>query len=64
MLANALKAASRAGEIDLKAAGVTAAAAAELLNLATAGLKHGAPDLATFQKRVSGFVKVFVAGVR
>jgi hypothetical protein len=62
MLVTALKAAARSGEINLKAAGISAAAAAEMLNLVTAGLKHGVPDLAIFQKRVSGFVKVFVAG--
>ena len=63
MLATALKAASQAGEINLKVAGVSASGAAELLNLSAAGLKHGAPDLAVFKKRVSGFVKVFVAGI-
>jgi uncharacterized protein with von Willebrand factor type A (vWA) domain len=47
MLATTLKAASRVGEIDLKTARASATTTAELLNLATAGLKHGAPDLVT-----------------
>ena len=63
MLATALKAASRNGEISLKVAGVSAVAAAELLNLAAAGLKHGASDLVTFEKRVKRFVGVFVGGL-
>lgn len=63
MLATALKTASQAGEVNLKAAGVSAVGAAEVLNLSAAGLKHGAPDLAVFKKRVSSFVKVFVAGM-
>lgn len=64
LLATALRASSRAGAIDLKAVGITAAAAAEILNLATAGLKRGAPDCAVFEKRVRALVKVFVAGLR
>jgi AcrR family transcriptional regulator len=64
MLTTALGAGARAGEIDLKAAGLTASAAAELLHLGATGLKQGAPDVATFEKRVHGFVKVFFAGLR
>ena len=63
MLATALKSASRRGEIDLKQAGITAIQAAEILNLATAGLKRGATDLATFEMRVRKFSAVFVAGL-
>lgn len=64
MLASALKAAARAGEIDLKTVGLTAAAAAELLHLGAAGLKQGAHDAGTFQKRLHSFVRVFFAGLR
>jgi AcrR family transcriptional regulator len=64
MLTTALGAAVRAGEIDLKAAGLTAPAAAELILLAAAGLKQGAPDVATVEKRVRSFVHVFFAGLR
>ena len=64
MLARALKAAARSGEIDLKSSGLTSAAAAELLHLGAAGLKRGAPDLATLEKRLHGFVQVFLAGLR
>ncbi len=64
MLSTALNKATRAGEINLKAVGMSSAAAAELLNLAAAGLKHGAVDPAKFKQRVKRLVKVFVAGVR
>ena len=47
--------ASRAGA-DLKAAGVTGKGLAEVLNLGAAGLKHGAPDILTFQRRLKTFV--------
>ena len=64
MLANGLKAASRAGEIDLRAAGLTAAAAAELIHLGAAGIKRGSPDVSTLEERLHGFVRVFLAGLR
>jgi AcrR family transcriptional regulator len=63
MLVGALKAAAKTGEINLKDSGVSPAAAAEILNLSTAGLKHGALDIATFKKRAKDLVKVFVAGL-
>jgi len=63
MLTTCLKGAARGGEVDLKKAGTTAAEASQLLNLATAGLKRGATDLPTFEKRVQKLVKVFVAGL-
>ena len=49
LLASALNTASRNGDIDLKEAGLTEKAAAEILNLGAAGLKQGAPDLAIFR---------------
>ena len=64
MLTTALSAAARAGEIDLKAAGLTAPATAELIHLGAAGLKQGAPDVATVKKRVQSFVSVFFAGLQ
>lgn len=64
MLATAIGAAARAGEIDLKPVGLTAPAAAELILLATTGLKQGAADEATVERRVQSFVDVFVAGLR
>ena len=63
MLAGALKEGARAGEVDLKAAGLTPASAAELLHLGGAGLKRGAPDAAFFAKRLKRFVRVFFAGL-
>ena len=63
LLASALNAAAKAAEVNLKQAGTTGKAAAEVLNLGAAGLKHGAPDLATFKKRLHIFTSVFVAGL-
>jgi len=63
MLAATLKSANRKGEIDLKAASLSASAAAEMLNLASVGLKRGAPDVETFEKRLSSFVKIFMRGL-
>ena len=40
-----------------------APAAAEMFHLATTGLKQGAPDAPTFEKRARSFVRVFVAGL-
>ncbi len=62
MLTTAMAAAARSGEIDLKSAGLTAPAAAELIHLAATGLKQSA-DVATLEKRVRGFVRVFLAGL-
>jgi AcrR family transcriptional regulator len=64
MLTNAMKAGARSGEVDLKAAGLSAPAAAELIQLGASGLKQGSPDPATFAKRLHGFVRVFFAGLR
>ena len=63
MLSTALSAAARAGEIDLKAAGLTARSAAELVHLSSAGLKQGASDVSTIERRVKSFVRVFFAGL-
>ena len=63
LLASALNAASGKGDIDLKKAGITGKAAAEILNLAAAGFKRGAPDLAIFRKRIKNFTKVFIVGL-
>lgn len=64
LLTSALGAAARAGEIDLKAAGLTASAAAELVHLGATGLKQGASDAAALERRIHGFVRVFFAGLR
>lgn len=63
MLATAMKAAVRAGEIDLKGSGISASAVAEIIHLGAAGLKQRAPDVATFKKRLHGFVRFFFAGL-
>lgn len=64
MLAHALKSAIRAGEINLKGTGLSASAAAELLYLGATGLKLGATNLSIFEKRLKGFVQVFLSGLR
>jgi len=63
LLADALRAGVRRGEIELSAAGLNANTAAELLVLAAAGLKAGAPDTASFAARLARLVRVFFAGV-
>jgi AcrR family transcriptional regulator len=63
LLADALRAAGRSGELDLGVAGLSATAAAELLVLSAAGLKHGAADAETFRRRLAAMVKIFFAGL-
>ena len=64
MLHKALKAANRGGEIKLGRSRPSPLAAAELLNLGAYGLIRGAADSATFYKRLSNFVQIYVAGLR
>lgn len=64
LLASALKSAVRDQEIDLKSAGLSADAAAELVNFAASGLKQGARDLPSFERRIKNFVQLFVRGCR
>ena len=54
---NALNSASREKEIDLKIAGVTRKAAAEILNLGAVGLKRGDADVESYRMRLKTFVK-------
>jgi AcrR family transcriptional regulator len=63
MLEATLKSANRQQQVDLKAASITAAAAAEILNLASAGLKRVAADVDTYEQRVGSFVNVFMRGL-
>ena len=64
MLAAALKSSVRRKEIELKAFGLSAAGAAELLNLASVGLKRDAETIGVFEKRLHSFVLVFVTGLQ
>jgi AcrR family transcriptional regulator len=64
LLAAEMRAADRAGAVDLKGAGLSAPAAAELIQLGASGLKQGASDVATLKKRLRRFVRVFFAGLR
>ena len=63
MLTQTLTSAARDGEIDLKTAKLKASAAAELIYLGASGLKQGASDSATLEKRVRNFVRVFLDGM-
>lgn len=63
LISDALRSAVRAGELDLSAAGLTAPAAAELLVLSVAGLKHGAGDADGFRRRLAAMVRIFFAGL-
>jgi AcrR family transcriptional regulator len=63
MLEDAFRAAARAGEIDLRGAGVSAGAAAELIRLAAYGQKVPGADPADFRRRLARLVKVFFAGL-
>jgi AcrR family transcriptional regulator len=62
LLTGTLKSATQSNEIDLKSAGLTATAAAELINFSASGLKQGAKDLPSFERRVKNFVHVFLKG--
>ena len=64
MLASEMRAAVRTGEVNLKGAGLSAAAAAELVQLGASGLKQGAPDVATLKRRLRRFIRIFFAGLR
>ena len=64
MLAGAMRSAVRAGEIELKGAGLTAESASEIIHLCALGLKQGAADSATLERRIHRFVQVFFAGLR
>jgi len=63
LLTSAVAAAARSGEIDLEPLGLTAPSAAELLHLGGMGFKHAGPDVASVEKRVRRFVRVFFAGL-
>lgn len=63
LLAKALKAADKSGEISLKHIGLSPAAAAEILQMAAAGLKAETPNVKTYRKRLHGLVRLFFAGL-
>lgn len=63
LLADALRAAARAGEIDLARVGASPAAAAELLALSAAGLKTGASHRRDFSERLSALLRILFAGL-
>ena len=64
LLTSALRECVKKGEINLKSANLSASNIAELLNLAVAGLRQGAADVTTFEKRVHHFVKLTMAGIQ
>lgn len=63
LLADALRAGARDGEIDLASAGLHANSAAELLALSASGLKSGAADSDAFRARLSQLIRVFFGGL-
>jgi AcrR family transcriptional regulator len=63
MLEDAFRAAARAGEVDLRGAGLSAGAAAELIRLAAYGQKVPGGDPADFRRRLARLVRVFFAGL-
>ena len=64
LLTSALREGVKKGEINLKSANLSASNIAELLNLAVAGLRQGAADVTTFEKRVHHFIKLTMAGIQ
>jgi AcrR family transcriptional regulator len=63
LLTEALKRADLNGEIDLKNINTSAAMAAEILQMSTAGLKAELPPVKTFKKRLKQFVIIFFTGL-
>ncbi len=63
LLTDAFRSAARSGEIDLRGAGLSAAAAAELIRLAAYGLKSPGTDPAEFRRRLGRLVRVFFTGL-
>jgi AcrR family transcriptional regulator len=63
LLADALRRAAEDGELDLEGAGVSAAAAAELLVQASHGLKASAASPALYRRRLADLVRVLLAGL-
>lgn len=62
-LARAFKRADEARELDLRAAGLTAAEAADLFANALHGLKGPEVTIERYQKRLASLVKVFIGGL-
>ncbi|MGE0683857.1 MAG: TetR/AcrR family transcriptional regulator [Candidatus Binatia bacterium] len=58
-LTTILQEAARAGEIDFKRIGLTAAATADLIVAAAAGAKEDWTDVARYRKRLAGLLRVF-----
>lgn len=62
-LARAFERAGRAGAVDLTAAGLRAAAAAEVFARAAAGLKGPGVGVDVYRRRLADLTRVFVAGL-
>jgi AcrR family transcriptional regulator len=63
MLEEAFREAARTGEVDLRGAGLSASAAAELFRLAAYGQKVPGGEPADFRRRLARLVRVFFAGL-
>lgn len=64
LLAAELVFSSDAGEIDLKGAGVSAKAAAEMIRLSSGGLKQGSKSFTEYQRKLSKFLPLLFSGFR
>jgi len=64
MLTTTLKGAARNGVVDLKAVGLNASAAAELIRLGAVGLKRGTSETADLERKLRKFTCVLVRGLR
>ena len=64
LLARVFRRAAAAGEIDLAAASLTPAAAAELFTRSVSGLKGPGVTVETYRTRVAALVHVFAAGLQ
>ena len=64
LLARVFRRAAAAGEIDLAAASLTPAAAAELFSRSVSGLKGPGVTVETYRTRIAALVHVFAAGLQ
>ncbi len=64
LLAKTLLAQASAGQINLTANRISGVACAEILSMASDGLKQDAAASKVFRKRLQRFVSIFIAGLR
>lgn len=64
LLAAELTFAADSGEVDLKAAGVSAKAAAEIIRLSSAGLKQGSSSFVEYEEKLAKLLPLLFAGLK